>query len=136
MRRGVCDTVLVMKIGYGRVSTRDQHPESHRQRDCRPSAKLHADQTHTISLEATSQPLGNGRLQEGDALEDQRFYSDVEGGGRPLVDSSAQRLGGQVDADQGIRPTVVVVDTEDDGATGGVGEADHRLGDVCERGTW
>ena len=28
MRRGVCDTVLVMKIGYGRVSTRDQHPES------------------------------------------------------------------------------------------------------------
>ena len=112
MRRGVCDTVLVMKIGYGRVSTRDQHPES--QHDALTAASCDEVFIDRASGKLASRPELEKALLTANRAGDQLVVTKLDRLGRSLehlIELSNQLQARGVDLvvlDQGIDTSTAV----------------------------
>lgn len=112
MRRGVCDTVLVMKIGYGRVSTRDQHPES--QHDALTAASCDEVFIDRASGKLASRPELEKALLSANRAGDQLVVTKLDRLGRSLehlIELSNQLQARGVDLvvlDQGIDTSTAV----------------------------
>ena len=112
MRRGVCDTVLVMKIGYGRVSTRDEHPES--QHDALTAASCDEVFIDRASGKLASRPELEKALLSANRAGDQLVVTKLDRLGRSLehlIELSNQLQARGVDLvvlDQGIDTSTAV----------------------------